>query len=179
MAEPLGKAAEITMKYITTINGQDYTVEILESDEHHIIVDGVIYDVDFAQAGDLQVYSLLVNGQSFEVHVFPDDEGMQVLVYGTLYHAKVEDERERRLRSSLGKEMGENVEFHLKAPMPGLVVTVPVEEGQHVEKGDVLLVLESMKMQNELKSPRPGAVVRIKVKAGDSVEQKQTLLSVA
>jgi biotin carboxyl carrier protein len=53
-----------------------------------------------------------------------------------------------------------------------------VEEGQDVQKGQVLLVLESMKMQNELKSPRDGKVHRIKVKAGESVEQKQTLLSV-
>jgi biotin carboxyl carrier protein len=47
-----------------------------------------------------------------------------------------------------------------------------------VEKGDVLLILESMKMQNELKSPRQGTVNRIRVKAGDNVEQKQILLSV-
>ncbi|MCK7520363.1 MAG: acetyl-CoA carboxylase biotin carboxyl carrier protein subunit [Ignavibacteriales bacterium] len=62
--------------------------------------------------------------------------------------------------------------------MPGLVVAIPVEEGQQVKKGQVLLILESMKMQNELKSPRDGTVNRIKVRAGESVEQKQPLLSV-
>ena len=62
--------------------------------------------------------------------------------------------------------------------MPGLVIAVPVEEGQPVEKGDVLLILESMKMQNELKSPRAGKVSRVRVAPGDRVEQKQTLLSV-
>ena len=62
--------------------------------------------------------------------------------------------------------------------MPGLVVAVTVEEGQQVEKGQVLAILESMKMQNELKSPRAGTVQRIKVKAGESVEIKQTMLSV-
>jgi biotin carboxyl carrier protein len=178
MVEPLGKAAEITMKYITTINDREFSVEILEGDEHHIIVDGVTYEINFARAGDQPVYSLLVNGQSFETHVYPAEEGMQVLVHGTLYQANVEDEREKKLRSSLGKEIGENAEFYLKAPMPGLVISVPVMDGQHVEKGDVLLVLESMKMQNELKSPRPGSVARVKIKAGDSVEHKQTLLSV-
>jgi biotin carboxyl carrier protein len=59
-----------------------------------------------------------------------------------------------------------------------LIVTVPVSEGQTVEKGDVLVVLESMKMQNQLKSPRPGKVSRVQVKSGDSVEQRDTLLSV-
>jgi acetyl-CoA/propionyl-CoA carboxylase biotin carboxyl carrier protein len=57
-------------------------------------------------------------------------------------------------------------------------VIVNVEEGQHVEKGQVLLVLESMKMQNELKSPRAGTVGRVRVKPGETVELKQTLLSV-
>lgn len=62
--------------------------------------------------------------------------------------------------------------------MPGLVVAIPVEEGQPIQKGQVLLILESMKMQNELKAPREGTVGRIRVKPGETVEQKQTLLSV-
>ena len=62
--------------------------------------------------------------------------------------------------------------------MPGLVVTIPVSEGQEVKRGQVILILESMKMQNELKSPRDGTIGRIRVKPGETVEQKQTLLSV-
>ena len=62
--------------------------------------------------------------------------------------------------------------------MPGLVVAIPVEEGQPVQKGQVILILESMKMQNELKSPRDGTMGRVRVKTGETVEQKQTLLSV-
>ena len=61
--------------------------------------------------------------------------------------------------------------------MPGLVVAIPIAEGQEVQKGQVLVILESMKMQNELKSPRDGVVSHIKVKAGESVEQKQVLLN--
>jgi len=59
-----------------------------------------------------------------------------------------------------------------------MVVAVPVEEGQEVQKGDVLLILESMKMQNELKAPRNGTVTRMRVKPGESVEQRQILLSI-
>jgi len=58
------------------------------------------------------------------------------------------------------------------------VIVIPVAEGQEVKKGQVLLILESMKMQNELKAPRDGKVSRIRVKPGESVEQKQALLSV-
>jgi biotin carboxyl carrier protein len=62
--------------------------------------------------------------------------------------------------------------------MPGLVIAIPVVEGQSVAQGDVLVILESMKMQNELKSPRAGKISRVRVKEGDSVERRQTLLSV-
>jgi biotin carboxyl carrier protein len=101
-----------------------------------------------------------------------------VLLRGRLYPITVEDERENRLRSAAGGGVAETGEFHLRAPMPGLVVAIPVAEGQPVQKGQVLLILESMKMQNELKSPRDGTVGRLRVKPGETVEQKQTLLSV-
>ncbi len=164
------------MKYVTTIDDQEYTIEIL--DEHHVLVNNVRHVIDLESVGGQPIYSLLVGGRSFEVHVYPAESGYQVLVHGNLYLARVEDERERRLRAALAGAEPENREFHLKAPMPGLVVAVPVQEGEVVEKGDVLLILESMKMQNELKSPRAGKVSRVRIKAGDSVEQKQTLLSV-
>ncbi|HKZ68907.1 MAG TPA: acetyl-CoA carboxylase biotin carboxyl carrier protein subunit, partial [Anaerolineales bacterium] len=70
-------------------------------------------------------------------------------------------------------------DFQLKAPMPGLVVSVPVSEGQAVKKGDIIVILESMKMQNELKSPRDGTVARVKVKGGDTVEQNQIMITVS
>jgi biotin carboxyl carrier protein len=164
------------MKYVTTIDDREYTVEIL--DERHVLVDGVEHLIDLESVGGQPIYSLLVGGHSFEVHVYPAEIGYQVLVHGNLYLARVEDERERRLRAALAGAAPENREFHLKAPMPGLIVAVPVIEGQAVEKGEVLLILESMKMQNELKSPRAGKIARMRVNAGDSVEQKQTLLSV-
>ena len=90
----------------------------------------------------------------------------------------MEDEREKRLKAAAGAGAVEGGEFHLKAPMPGLVVSVLIEEGQEVKKGQVMLILESMKMQNELRSPRDGKVVRVKVGNGDRVEHKETILSV-
>ena len=82
------------------------------------------------------------------------------------------------MRAAAGGGVAESGEFHLKAPMPGLVVAIPVNEGDKVEKGQVILILESMKMQNELKSPKAGTVGRIRVKQGEKVEQRQALLSV-
>jgi biotin carboxyl carrier protein len=63
--------------------------------------------------------------------------------------------------------------------MPGLIVAIPVEEGQEIQSGDDLIILESMKMQNELKAPRDGTVNRIRVSAGDNVDQNQVLMTLS
>jgi len=164
------------MKYVTTIQGHEYIVDIL--DEHHVSVDGQTFQVDFLQVGDQPVYSLVLDGQSFDAHVNPNEDTWQVLFRGNLFTATVEDEREKRLRASLAGRVAEHEDYHLKAPMPGMVISIPVIEGQVIQKGDVLVILESMKMQNELRSPRDGKVVRVRVNHGDRVEQKETLLSV-
>jgi biotin carboxyl carrier protein len=164
------------MKYITTIEDKQFTVEII--DEKHVSVDGKIYEIDFESVSGQPVYSLIVDGRSHESYIYQGEENWQVLLRGRLYPVTVEDEREMRLRVAAGGRVAETGEFHLRAPMPGLVVAVPVTEGQEVKKGEVILILESMKMQNELKAPRDGTIGRIRVRPGESVEQKQTLLSV-
>lgn len=164
------------MKYITTVEDRQFLVEII--DDKHISVDGKVYEVDFESVSGQPVYSLIVDGRSHESYVAPGDHDWQVLLRGRLYPVTVEDEREKRLRSAAGGGVAETGEFHLRAPMPGLIVAILVGEGQAIQKGQVLLILESMKMQNELKSPRDGVIGRVRVKAGETVEQKQTLLSV-
>lgn len=164
------------MKYISTVNEKEYLIEVI--DERHILVNERAFEVDFDAIHGQPVFSLLLNGRSFEGFVYPGEEQLEVLLMGRQYSVKVEDEREKRLRAAGRGSVSEAGEFHLKAPMPGMVISIPVEEGQAVEKGQVLVLLESMKMQNELKAPRAGIVQRIRVKAGESVEQKQTLLSV-
>ena len=163
------------MKYITTINNKEFAVEI--NDDNQITIDGKVIEVDFESVSGQPVYSLLIDGKSYEGYVYPDENNWQVLLRGQLFQAIVEDEREKRLRAASGS-VSEDGEFHLKAPMPGLIVSIPVSEGDTITKGQVLLILESMKMQNELKSPKDGIIHRIKIKPGEKVEQKQTLLSV-
>lgn len=164
------------MKYVTKIDNQEFLVEIL--DDRHIRINNQVLDVDFESVSGQPVYSLIIDGKSYEAYVSPDDEKWEVLLRGRLFQAEVEDEREKRLRTAGGGGAAASGEFHLKAPMPGLVVTILIEEGQPVKKGQVLMILESMKMQNELKSPRDGVASRVKVRPGETVEQKQTLMSV-
>lgn len=164
------------MNYITSVNGHEFSVEII--DDHHLNLNGQLLEIDFGTIANQPVYSLIIGGKSYEAYVYPGDDGYQVLLKGRSYSAKVEDEREKRLRAAGGSSVSESSDFHLKSPMPGMVVALPVAEGEIVSKGQVLVILESMKMQNELRSPRDGKLSRVKVKPGDRVEQRQTLLSV-
>ena len=167
------------MKYATTINDKTYIIEI--NDDKRVVVDGVEYSVDFESVSGQPVYSLLIDGRSYEAYIYEGEshDAYQVLIRGDLFTVSVEDEREQRLRAAAGVVASDSGDFSLKAPMPGLIVDVPVSEGQAVKKGDILVILESMKMQNELKSPRDGTVTRIKVKAGDGVEHNQVLVTMA
>jgi len=164
------------MRYTTTISDQEFLVEII--DEHHVLLNGKSYEIDFDEICDQPVYSLLIEGKSYEAYVYPMDGTWQVLLLGRSYQTLVEDEAEKRLRVASSGSLGERAEYQLKAPMPGMVISVPVIEGQEVQKGEVLAVLESMKMQNELRAPRDGIVTRLRVRTGDNVEQYQTMLSV-
>jgi len=84
----------------------------------------------------------------------------EVLLEGVLYVVQVEDERERRLRAQAGRELA----------------SVLVRPGDEVDKGQVLLLLESMKMQNEIRAPRKGTVLEVHVEPGQSVNQNQVLV---
>src|SRR5690606_24566476 len=136
------------MKYITTVDGKEYLIEIV--DEKHIRIGDRLLEVDFESVSGQPVFSIILDGKSYESFISESDEGWQVLMRGKQYQITVEDEREKRLKVAAGGGVVEGGEFNLKAPMPGLVVAIPVSEGQEIKKGDVLIILESMKMQNEL-----------------------------
>lgn len=160
------------MKYEVTVGEEVYIIEVNEDGQ--IIVDDEIVRVDFSSIGKSGLYSLLVNDESFEALVEQRDGMWQVLVKGTLYDVHVIDERLKRLQARSGKEQSGSGE--VTAPMPGKIIAVPVSVGQEIELGTTLVILESMKMENELKAPRGGRIARIAVEPGQSVEQRQVLL---
>jgi biotin carboxyl carrier protein len=172
------------MKYATTINGKDFDIEVNEDGK--VTVNGEERAVDFMSISESlysviivseSLYSVIIENLSFEVVVELRDGTYNVMMQGDLYEATVLDERQQRMaRASAGFSAAQG-EINLKSPMPGLIVDVRVAEGQSVEKGQSLIVLESMKMENELKAPRAGTVSRIQVHKGDSVEQNKVLLT--
>ncbi len=161
------------MKYEVTVNGKVFQVEI--NREGQVVLDGQIVAADFSQIGS-GLYSLLVNNESFEALVEGQNGNWRVLLMGDLYEVQVADERDQMIRARSTLSVPAAGELAIKAPLPGLIVEVPVAAGQAVTKGDKLVILESMKMENELRAPRDGKVERINVRAGESVEQGQTLV---
>ncbi|GJM41031.1 MAG: acetyl-CoA carboxylase biotin carboxyl carrier protein subunit [Ardenticatenaceae bacterium] len=161
------------MKYITTINDEEFIIEIEQNNQ--IVVNGERYDIDFQHLPEADVLSLLLDHQSFEAVVEARDDVWDVLTKGELYTVKVQDERAYRLAKARGVIGEVTGEAQIKSPMPGLIVAVPVNEGQQVEKGDKIIILESMKMENELRAPKAGIVARIHAEPGASVEKDQVL----
>ena len=160
------------MRYATTINDHTYVIEINRDGE--ITIDGETCPIDLRAIDDV-TYSLLIKHRSHEALVELTGDTVNVLLNGRLYGAQVQDERARRLTqaSSGGTHSGE---VQIKSPMPGLIVATPVSEGETVKKGQTVIVLESMKMENELKAPRDGTVAAIKVVPRQKVEQHQVLV---
>jgi biotin carboxyl carrier protein len=164
------------MKYQTIVNGNVFDIEINE--DGRILVNGMERAIDFRLMRQGEIYSLLLDHLSFEAVVEERDEEYHVLISGDLYEVDVTDERSRRLSNAFMAFADTSGETAIRAPMPGLIVRVPVVEGQVVKQGETVVILESMKMENELRSSRDGTVHRVNIKAGDSVEQNKVLVTI-
>jgi biotin carboxyl carrier protein len=121
-------------------------------------------------------YSVLLGGHSFEVRVEPALGALRVHVGAREYRIQINDPRawRRRRGSALEAEGRQDV----VAPMPGKVVRVLAREGDEVEAGQGLFVVEAMKMQNEIRSPKKGKLEKILVKEGQVVNAGESLAAV-
>lgn len=164
------------MKYITTVDNHEFTIELKPNNE--VLVNGETYNLDFEQMADSGVYSILLNNHSIQAMVDERDKLYEVQIRGELYQVQVQDERAYRLAQARGSLADAHGEAVIKSPMPGIILKVLVEEGQHVSKGEKAIILESMKMENELRSPRDGVIHHISIHQGSSVEKGQVLVTI-
>jgi biotin carboxyl carrier protein len=164
------------VRYATTVGNQNFIMDVNRDDQ--VTVDGETLAVDLISIDQGTAFSLLLNNNSYEVLVNEENGEYQVLLLGHLFNVCVEDERARRLAQAARAFLPVSGEVQIKAPMPGLIVAIPVTEGQIVKQGDVLVILESMKMENELKAPRDGIVSAVRVQPGQNTEQGQTLVTI-
>jgi biotin carboxyl carrier protein len=169
------------MNYKVSTENHTYDIEITEGDQAFQVKVGsenpTVYSVDFKDAGSGSVYSMLANNDSYRVIINKSRDTCSVYTRGYRFRFNVEDERTFLMRSLIGagksKTTGE-----VKAPIPGLVSKVLVVEGDVIEAGRGIVILEAMKMENEMKSPFGGSVRRLMVKPGQNVEKGQVLFIV-
>jgi biotin carboxyl carrier protein len=157
------------MLYEIIINGQTFRVEMTRQrtdgqwhcklGEQELQLDVNVITPD--------VISLICEGKAFELRRERSPQGNRIWIGGEFYEGEVSDPRSFR-----GRKRRATVDTgprRLIAPMPGKVVRVLVNEGDSVEPGQGIMVIEAMKMQNEIKSPKGGTVQRIAAPSGTSV----------
>ena len=130
-------------------------------------VDDAVVAAEIAEIARGRQWSVRIAGRSHEITMLTSDP-LRLLVDGTETTASALDERAAAASRGAGAARGGRHE--LRAPMPGLLKTVHVAEGDIVESGAPLMTLEAMKMENELLAPARGRVVRLAVAAGTKVE---------
>ena len=143
-----------------------------------IVVDGRPVEIDKAQLEDAVevepgVFSVLVRGRSFEVRLPAGGPANTVSAQGRRFSVEVRNPRDasRGSKSALGSGRQNVV-----APMPGKVVRLLVKQGDAVETGQGLAMVEAMKMQNEMKATRSARVMEVRVRDGDTVAAGETLV---
>ncbi|MBU6343260.1 MAG: acetyl-CoA carboxylase biotin carboxyl carrier protein subunit [Bacteroidetes bacterium] len=137
-----------------------------------------VQQLDVVKENDNQMH-VLCNGHSFQAEFVSANHSNKTYVFkiaGNLYQVKVEDHYDRLIQS-LGLTVHSSTKINaVKAPMPGMVLDVLVQEAQEIHKGDPLLILEAMKMENVLKAAGDGKVKAIKVSKGAAVDKNQLLI---
>jgi biotin carboxyl carrier protein len=123
------------------------------------------------------VYSILLDGRSLEIRVETLAGGLLLRTASREYRVDIVDPRSWRRGRSGGIDLAGRQQ--ISAPMAGKIVRVLISQGQHVESGQGLLVVEAMKMQNEIRSPKTGTVERLAAKEGETINAGEVLAVIA
>jgi biotin carboxyl carrier protein len=155
--------------YFVTVGSTEYQVDI-SSDK--FLVNGEPMDVKMRRLNEQGLYLLEQGNRQLEVVMSPREQNQVSVVMDrrhlTIQVARGEGQRARKVVAGGA----------LSAPMPGTVLEIRVKEGQAVEKGDVIAVMESMKMQMEIRTPVKGVIKKLMAKPGGKVEKGSVLAQV-
>ncbi|MGH7699797.1 MAG: acetyl-CoA carboxylase biotin carboxyl carrier protein subunit [Gemmatimonadales bacterium] len=168
------------MKYFVTISGRTLEVRV---DGDRVVVDGASLEAHLAAVPGTPLHHLLLDGASWTMAVHPAGAAAGprwswvIGAVGERFAVDVVDERTRAIEALTGARASGGGAGTVVAPMPGLVVRLEVREGQRVEAGAGLVVVEAMKMENELRAPRAGVVAAVHARVGQAVEKGAALVT--
>ncbi len=165
------------MKYFVEVNGVEHTVELTERLGELILkVNGDPIAMDFVEVDRLGQFAIIVGERSYGVSIDGDENSQALTIAGQQYRIEIEDERERAASAASRAAGGKG--GLIKAVMPGVVVQVMVKEGDEVQAGQPVLILEAMKMQNEIGAPIAGRVTRLFTEPGKAVKSGERLAQI-
>jgi biotin carboxyl carrier protein len=165
-------------RYLVKVGDKEYDIELeYRSEKYFAVINGKKVEIASYRLGESRSL-LLIDGRSHEVDVRANgyDARRVVFMNGMEIPAEIEDYHLAQLRKTAGMTRGAQIDTQLKAAMPGLVVDVRVQPGDRVAKGQPVLVLEAMKMENIIKAPGDATVKEVFVTKGMSVEKGDRLL---
>lgn len=159
------------MEYQVEVDGQKYIVKFHEKDGNYFATyDGQTHPVDAFTPLRNRVQKAQVNGEPRTFGYKRGKDGINVVLDGVVFEATV-DESEKIEFSKIAKRKAGGGKMNVKAPMPGIVVTVKVAVGDVVKKNQSLLTLHAMKLENDIRSPRDGVVSEVLVKPEEVLEK--------
>lgn len=158
--------------YFVTVGANEYKVEI-QNDQ--FMVNGQPFDLKMQPLNRQGLYLLELGRRKLEMLMKAIDRNrMAVMVESRHLEVQVE-----RGSSHHRGERAKSIPGDLTAPMPGMILSTPVKEGDQVEVGDIVLTVESMKMQMEIRAPIAGKVVSVLVHEGEKVEKDALLIRIS
>jgi biotin carboxyl carrier protein len=163
------------MIYLVNIGGRKFEVTI-NGDLSVVKIDGRDVEVDYRLLQGGELHSILTDHVNHEFALKRSEDGFEVWHGSKQLHVGISDEKTERFKRLMGDALSSVKTESLKAPMPGLILKIEIEVGQSIKKGDGLIIIEAMKMENELKAHTSGIVKEIKVKSGQPVEKNQVLV---
>ncbi len=168
------------MRYWTAVEGEERHIEVDGDPERFRARIGErSVRVDLQRVQGRSSYSLIVDGRSHDVYVSENCEAVHVSVGPHTYRVEVEDARVRAARQATGRDTDSSGPETLASTMPGIVREVLVEPGHQVVKGQALLILEAMKMQNEIRASRDATVQDVHVISDTVVAKGDALVTLA
>ena len=159
-----------------TIN-QNKTIEVIQ-EKDQLLVDGAAFEWDIRPAGENK-FSILHQNKSYNAEVVERnmaDKTFKIKLNQQIFTVSAQDRLDLLLKQMGIADATATKINTIKAPMPGLIFELKIQPGDTVAKGDALLILVAMKMENVIKSPGDGKVKTIKVNLNDSVEKNQILI---
>ena len=157
------------MTYQAEVGDRSLELEVrLEGDRAEVTIAGRTPHLDLVPLS-ATTFSLLIDGQSHYLSIQPDRKDLLVNLRQRTYRVRLRSKLDLTIERLGMQGGGRDSDGQVVAPIPGVITSVAVAEGDEVDKGDQLLVLEAMKMENELLAPFQGTVSTLYVAPGEAV----------